>query len=317
MLIYLIKRLGMTIIVLLLALIFLASMVHFIPGDPVKIILGPRASPSLSARVRAEMGLDQPIPQQVFSFVTDALRGDLGKDIISREPVTRLIGEALPHTLFLAVGGLGLAVLVGVPLGIFSATRPNTWIDKLLGIFSVSLITTPAYVAGLILLLVFSVKLKLLPAIGAGELSDPVDYARHLVLPAVAMAILWIGYLARLVRASALEVLNSNFIRTAYAFGLPERLIFYKYTLKNALIPTVAVLGVGIGKLVGGALFIEVIFTRPGLGRLIYQSISDRNYPIVQGGIAVTTLLFVLANLLADLSYRFLDPRISHLEARR
>jgi peptide/nickel transport system permease protein len=308
---------GMTAVVLLLSTFFLASMVHFIPGDPVKIILGPRASPQMSERVRTEMGLDKPIPEQVLSFVANALRGDLGQDIISREPVTRLIGQTLPHTLFLAMGGLGLAVVVGIPLGIFSATHANTRIDRLLGILSISLITTPSYVAGLVLLLIFAVKLDLLPAIGTGELSDPVDYVRHLVLPSVALAVLWVGYLSRLVRASALEVLNSNYIRTAYAYGLPERRIFYKHVLKNALIPTVAILGVGLGNLLSGALYIEVIFTRPGLGRLIYEAISDRNYPIVRGGILVTTLLFVLANLLADLSYHYLDPRIQFLESRQ
>lgn len=314
---YLLKRLGMTILVVLLSALFLASLVHVIPGDPVKTILGPRASPEMSERVRAEMGLDKPVLVQLFEFVTHALRGDLGVDFVTHQPVAHLIGEAFPHTIILAVSGLGLAVLLGVPLGVYSATRHNTWIDQLTGILSVSLITMPAYVAGLLLLLIFAVKLQWLPAIGVGDLSDPVDYLEHLILPAVALAILWTGYLARLMRASVLEVLNTNYIRTAFAFGLRDRVIFYKYALKNALIPTIAVLGVGIGNLLGGAIFIEVIFTRPGLGRLIYDAIAERNYPIVRGGVLVTTVLFVLANLLADLSYHYLDPRIQHMEARQ
>jgi peptide/nickel transport system permease protein len=262
------------------------------------------------------MELDQPIPVQLFNFVRRTIQGDLGRDFASNRPVTGLIASALPHTLLLAVTSLGLAVLLGVPLGVYSATRPNTWIDQLTGLLSVSFITLPSYVAGLFLLLFFTVQLNWFPAIGAGEPGDPLDYLHHLVLPTTALAITWVGYLARLVRASVLEVLNANYIRTAFAFGLRERTIFYKYALKNALIPTVAVLGVGLGNLLGGAIFIEVIFTRPGLGRLIYEAISDRNFPIVRGGILVAALLFVLANLLADLSYHYLDPRIQVEEAR-
>jgi peptide/nickel transport system permease protein len=310
MFVYILKRLLMSLVVALLAMIFLISLVHLIPGDPAALILGPRASESLSLRVREEMGLDDPLPVQVYDFVTNALRGDLGRDFLSFQPVTSLIGAALPHTIILAVSALLMATLLGVPLGVYSATRPNTWLDRLTGMLAVMCITLPSYVSALFLMLIFAVGLGWLPAIGTGDLSDPLDYARHLIMPATALAITWIGYLARLVRASVLEVMGTNYIRTAFAFGLRERVIFYKHALKNAIIPTVAVLGVGLGNLLGGAIFIEVIFTRPGLGRLIFTSISDHNFPIVRGGILVAALLFVLANLLADLSYTFLDPRI-------
>jgi peptide/nickel transport system permease protein len=310
MFVYILKRLLMSVIVVLVAMVFLVSLVHLIPGDPVRLIMGPRASESLSLRVREEMGLDDPVPLQAFNFVENALRGDLGQDFLSYKPVTTMIREALPHTVILAVTALGMAALLGIPLGVYSATRPNTWIDRITGIISVMCITLPSYVAALFLMLFFAVSLGWLPAIGTGDLSDPVDYARHLIMPATALAITWVGYLARLVRASVLEVMGTNYIRTAYAFGLRERVIFYKHALKNAIIPTVAVLGVGLGNLLGGAIFIEVIFTRPGLGRLIFKSISDHNFPVVRGGILVAALLFVLANLLADLSYTFLDPRI-------
>jgi peptide/nickel transport system permease protein len=314
---YVLKRLGMAVVVVLLSMLFLASVVHFIPGDPVKTILGPRANPQMSARVRAEMGLDKPVPEQLWDFVTHTLRGDLGKDFVSGMPVSRLLLGALPHTIILALTSLGLAALLGIPLGVFSATHPNGWADRVTGIFSVACITLPSYVAGLLLLLLFAVRLQLLPAIGTGNLSDPGDYLRHLILPACALAITWIGYLARLVRASMLEVLNANYIRAAFAFGLKERVIYYRYALKNGIIPTVAILGVGLGNLLGGAIFIEYIFNRPGLGRAMFDAISQRNYPIVRGGVLVTVLLFVLANLIADLSYHFLDPRIQSMEARR
>jgi peptide/nickel transport system permease protein len=310
MLYYLVKRLGMAVVVVLLAATFLASLSHIIPGDPVKLILGPRASEAMSARVREEMGLDKPVPVQVYNFVVNALQGDLGRDFATKAPVTVLIASALPHTIALAFASLGMAVLIGIPLGVISATRPNSLIDRLTGVLSVSLITMPTYVSALLLLLVFAVGLKAVSSIGAGEFSDPLDYAKRLILPATALAVTWIGYLARLVRASLLEVMNENYIRTAHAYGVRERTISYKYALKNALIPTIAVLGVGLGNLLGGAVFIEVIFTRPGLGFLIYQSISERDYPVARGGILVAAVLFVLANLAADLSYRFLDPRI-------
>lgn len=310
MLRYLMKRLWMTLVVVVLLMTFLAVIVHVIPGDPVKTILGPRASEELAQTVRTEMGLDDPVPVQVWHFVANAFQGDLGRDFVSQLPVTTLIGEQLPHTIVLAVSSLGLAVLLGVPLGVYAATRPNSWGDRLTGLVSICLITVPAYVAGLFLLVVFAVQLNVLPAIGAGRFADPVDYLKHLALPSVALAVTWIGYFARLVRTSMLEVLNANYIRTAHAFGIRERVIFYRYALKNAIIPTIAVLGVGLGSLMGGAVFVEIIFARPGLGTLVVDSIANRNFPIVRGSVLVIALLFVLANLIADLSYRFLDPRI-------
>jgi len=309
-LVYLGKRLVMSVLVGLLIVILLAALIHVIPGDPVQIILGPRASPELSQTVREDMGLDKPVYQQVGDFIWGVLHGNLGEDFVTGLPVRSLIAGALPNTIILALAGLGLAVLVGVPLGVLAATRPNTIVDRVAGILSVSMITMPAYVAGLFLLLLFALHWPILPAVGTGSLSDPIDYLRHLILPAVALGLGWIGYFARLVRTSMLEVLSSNYVRTAYAFGIPERTIFYKYALKNALVPTVAVLGVGLGTLLGGAIFVEVIFARNGLGQLIFSAIATRNYPIVRGAALVIALLFVAANLVADLSYRFLDPRI-------
>ncbi len=314
---YILKRLGMTVIVVFLSILFLASLIHLIPGDPVITILGPRASPGMSAQVRRDMGLDKPVPVQILTFFANAIRGDLGVDFLTHQPVTTQIGQALPHTFILALTGLGLALIIGIPLGVYSAAHRNTWIDRVTGVLSVAFISLPAYVAGLLLLLCFALLLHLFPAIGVGRLSDPVDYAWHLVLPAAALALVWIGYLARLVRASVLEVLNANYIRTALAYGLNERVVFYKYALRNAIIPTIAILGIGMGSLLGGAIFIEVIFTRPGLGRLLYDAIQTRNYPVVRGGVLVTSVLFVLANLLADLSYHLIDPRIQSREARQ
>ncbi len=310
MLVYIIKRILMTLLVLLLVVVFLALLVHIVPGDPVTMILGPRATPSLIQQMRAAMDLDKPIYVQIGHFIWNILHGSLGVDAVTSVPITTLIGAALPHTMVLAVSSLLLAILVGVPIGVYSATHSNSLPDRILTIVSISFTTIPSYVAGLFLLLIFAVYLHALPAMGLGEKGDPVDYLKHLILPSIALAITWIGYLGRLVRTSLLEVLNETYVRASRAAGISERLIRYRYALKNALIPTVAVLGVGLGSLMGGAVFIEIIFTRPGMGLLIYNAIEVRNYPLVRAGVFVVAVLFVLANLIADLIYTYLDPRI-------
>jgi len=307
----------MTVLVLVIVTIFLAVLVHIVPGDPAVTLLGPRAKPDTIARIRAEMGLDDPVFIQVRDFLWRVLQGDLGEDIFTNRPVNELVGNALPHTLILAWSSLSLAVLTGIPLGVYSATHPDSWLDRVTALFSISFITVPSYVAGLFLLLIFAVRLQVLPAIGLGEGGDLVDYLRHLILPTVALAVTWVGYLARLVRASLLEVMNETYIRAAMAAGISQRLVLYKYALKNALIPTVAILGVGIGKLMGGAVFVEIIFNRPGMGTMIYNAIQARNYPIVRAGVLVVAFLFVLANLLADFTYTYLDPRIELGKAQR
>ncbi|CAN5369997.1 ABC transporter permease [soil metagenome] len=307
---YLLKRLVMTVAVLLVVMVFLAGIVHLIPGDAATLILGPRASEALVERVRSEMGLGDPVLVQIGSFMWNALQGDLGRDFITNRSVTSMVLNALPHTLVLAFVSLGMAIVAGIPLGVLAATRPDSLLDRFTSIASVSFITMPSYVMGLFLLLLFPVTLGVLPATGAGSFSEPLDYLRHLILPASALAITWVGYFARLVRASMLEVVSANYIRVAKAYGLRRRLIYYKYALKNAVIPTVAILGVSLGNLMGGAVFIEFIFSRPGLGKLALDAISARNFPVLRGSILVIALLFVLANLAADLSYRFIDPRI-------
>jgi peptide/nickel transport system permease protein len=312
---YLLKRLVMTIVVVLLVMTFLSVVVHLIPGDPASVILGPRATPELIEAVRQQMHLDEPVWKQVWLFVSNAVQGDFGQDFITGLSIRSIVADALPYTATLAVAALLLASLVGIPLGVYAATRPNTVVDRVAALFSVSFITIPSYVAGLYLLLLFALSWPILPAVGAGSFSHPLDYLKHLALPATALAVTWIGYIARLVRASMLEVRTANYIRTAYAVGLPERRIFYKYALKNAVIPTVAVLSVGLGDLMAGAVFIEVIFSRPGLGTTVVDAIETRNFPILQACVLVIAIIYVGANLLADLSYRFLDPRIRVEEA--
>ncbi len=311
MLAYVLRRLLMTVVVIVLIMIFLGALVNLIPGDPVQLMLrSPHPTPELVAQVRAQMHLDDPVPTQVWIFMSDAAQGDLGTDFRTHQNVTDLIVEALPATLTLAVASLLLAILVGIPLGVLSAVRPNSIPDRVLSVVSIALITVPPYVAGLLLLIIFAVHLQVLPSIGSGNPADPADYATHLILPVIALAVTWIGYIARLVRTSMLEVLHADYIRTARAYGLRESTIAYKCALRNAIIPTIALLGVAFGSLIGVAVFVEVIFARPGLGLLVYDAILGRNYPVVRGGVLVIATLFVLANLIADLLYQFVDPRI-------
>jgi len=307
---YLVKRAAMTALVLVLVTLFLSLLVQVVPGDAARTLLGPRASPELAAKIRAEMDLDKPALVQAANFMWKVLHGSFGTDVFTGRSIGMLIRSALPHTLILAWASLGLAVLVGMPLGVYSATHPDSWLDRITALLSISFITIPSYVAGLFLLLLFAVQWQVMPAIGVGDQGDVGDYVKHLILPATALAITWVGYLARLVRASLLEVLNENYIRAARAAGLPRRLVQFKYALKNALIPTVAVLAVGIGNLMGGAVFVEIIFSRPGMGTLLYNAIQTRNYPIVRAGVLVVAVFFVLANLAADFVYTWLDPRI-------
>lgn len=307
---YLAKRFLMTLLVLVLVTVYLTLLVHIVPGDPAKSLLGPRANPERIAKIRAAMHLDKPILHQLGLALWNLVRLDFGNDLFTGRSISQLIAAALPHTLILAWSSLGLAILIGIPLGVYSATHPDSWLDRFTAIISISFITVPSYVGGLFLLLIFAVQFRIMPAIGLGDEGNVLDYIKHLILPATALAITWVGYLARLVRASLLEVLNQTYIRAEMAAGIPQRKIYYQYALKNAIIPTVAVLGVGIGKLMAGAVFVELIFTRPGMGTLLYNAIQSRNYPMVRAGVLTVAFLFVAANLLADIMYTYLDPRI-------
>jgi peptide/nickel transport system permease protein len=291
-------------------MLMLLSAIHMVPGDPAGIALGPRATPEMREAFKVKMGLDQPFVIQYVRFLGNVVTGDLGSDVWSNRPVSRIIAEQLPHTLALTFLGLGWSVLIGIPMGCFSAVKRNSLLDKLTGVLSVGVIAIPSFVVGLYALLLFAVELRWLPAIGAGEPGQPWDQFRHLILPSLAVGLGWVGYLARLVRASMLEIMGENHVRMARAYGLPKRRITYIYALKLAILPTVALLGVGIGALLSGAVFAEIIFARPGIGKMVYDAVQTRNYPIVMGGVLVTTVLFALATLVADLITATLDPRV-------
>jgi peptide/nickel transport system permease protein len=307
---YVVQRLFNALLVLLLVLTLLVVVVRIVPGDPVRKVLGPRATPEAIQELRQELGLNDSPPEQVATFISRTVRGDLGNDFVTGVPVRTYVQHNLPNTLVLAAAALLLTLALGIPLGVYSATHPNSAADRLLSVASIGILTIPAYVAGLLLLYVFAIRLKWLPAIGAGEMSDPVDYARHLALPTVALALSWVGYVARLLRVSMVEVLGTNYVRTARAFGLSERRVTYRYALKNAIIPTVAILGIAFGTMMGSAIFVEIVFGRSGLGAMVYQAILDRNYPVIRGGVLTLAVFFIAANLISDLVNHALDPRI-------
>ena len=309
MLLYAFKRLGLMTAIVLVAMTILFIMIHLVPGDPASIALGPRASPAMVEDFRQRMGLDQPVLIQLVRFVGNVLTGDMGVDVWTNRSVAQIVFNELPYTVVLALAGLGWAVLLGIPLGCYSAVRRGSWLDRVTGIFSVAAIAVPSFVIAIYLLLVFAVWLRWFPALGSGPDGQPLVQAWYLVLPAFAIGLGWVGFLARLVRASMLEIMGENHIRTARAFGLSPRRIVYRYALKLAILPTVALLGVGMGRLLSGAVFAEIVFNRPGVGRLVFESVNSRNYPIVMGAVMVTTVLFALSTLLSDLAAAALDPR--------
>jgi peptide/nickel transport system permease protein len=307
---YLLKRIGLSVVIVLCALLALFLLLHLIPGNPATIALGPRATPEVAARYAEKMHLDEPVLVQFQIYLFNALSGDLGVDVFSERSVTRIVLEALPSTLILAAVSLLWSALIGIPLGCISAVRPNSWFDRLTGVISVATIAIPSFLVSIWSLLAFAVILKWLPVIGAGEPGDLADQAYHLILPAFAVGLGWVGYLARMVRASMLEVMNEPYIRAAHAFGLEPRTVVFRYALKVAILPTITLIGIGFGGLLSSAIFAEIIFTRPGVGKLIYDMVMNRNFPVVQGAVLITTGVYVLINLGADLLVAWLDPRV-------
>jgi len=307
---YTAKRLGLSVVIIACALMTLFLLLHMIPGDPASIALGPRATEEIQAAYAAKMHLDEPLIVQFGIFFSNVLQGDLGVDVFSNRPVALTVSEMLPFTLILTITSLAWAALVGIPLGCLSALYPNTWLDRFTAVLSVGTIAVPSFLVSVWAIIFFAITLHWLPVIGAGEEGDIMDQIRHLILPAFAVGLGWVGYLARLVRASMLEVMGENYIRSARAFGIPEWKIVYLYALKVAILPTITLVGIGFGNLLSSAVFAEIIFSRPGMGKLIFDMVMIRNFPVVQGAVLVTTALYVCVTLFADLAVALVDPRV-------
>lgn len=310
MLSYTLRRLALAAVIVVVAVSLLYSMIHLVPGDPASIVLGPRATPEMRAEIRERLGLDDPLPLQIVHYFGDLVRGDLGTDIFTGRQVSRIVFEQLPHTLLLIATSIVWAILFGIPLGAFAALERGSRSERIVGVVSIVCIALPSFVVALAAQYFLAVRLKWFPAVGAGESGDLLDQLRHLALPSFALGLGWVGYIARLLRASMREELGSQYVRHARAFGLSESRVVTRYAMRVAILPTVTVLGAGIGGLLSGAVFAEIVFARPGIGKLIFDSVSTRNYPVVMGAVLVSTVFFVLSTAAADLLNAVLDPRI-------
>ncbi|PZF75208.1 ABC transporter permease [Aestuariivirga litoralis] len=310
MLTYAIKRIGLALLIICVVMLAMYAMVFLVPGDPASLALGPRATPQLKAELMQRMGLDQPIYVQVWNFFSNVLRGDLGYDVWSKRPVAQMIAEVFPNTLFLGAVAMSIALVAGIGLGCLAVVWQGRSIDRVLAVLSVSMISIPSFVVGIYLLLVFAVWLGWFPAIGAGDPGDWGSQIRAVVLPAAAIAITWVGYLARLVRASMLEVMSANHVRTARAFGLTDAKIVLRYALRVAIVPVIAIVAVGFGSILSSAVFVETVFSRPGIGTLITSAVQKRNFPVVMGSVLFMTAFYLTVVTLADLLMAKLDPRV-------
>ena len=310
MLKFCLRRIALGCLIIVLAISSLYMLVQLAPGDPIALMLGPRATPEMIANLEARLGLDQPMVVQVFNFLSGVLQGDLGYDIKTRRDVATTVFEQLPNTIALILASLLLAAGLGIPLGCYSALHRNTFIDRFVGIASVSVIAVPSLIIAIYGMILFAVHLRWLPAIGMGDKGDILDQLHHLIMPAIAVGIGWVGYLARLVRSAMLEVMNEDYILNARAYGLPERWVVFRYALRIAVAPTITVLGIGVGYMLGSAIFAEIVFARPGIGKMMFDAVNVRNYPITMGVVLVSTVLLVTATTLSDIINAWIDPRI-------
>ena len=308
---YILRRLVLLIPVLLVVGVVVFALVHLTPGDPAAVILGDRATPEDIARLRQQLGLNEPLPVQFVHWFGNLLRLDFGESIFLGEPVTRALLGRVEPTILLTLYALAIQILIGVPAGVLAAVRYNSPLDRVLTVVAISGSVVPTFFLGILLILVFAVRLRWLPSGGYVPLAeDPGAHIRSMLLPAFALGFSAAGLLARLVRSSMLDVLREDYVRTAFAKGLPERLVIVRHALRNALIPALTVIGISIGALLGGAVVTETVFTIPGMGRLVVQSIARRDYPVIQGAIIAIAMTYVLVNLVVDVLYVYVDPRV-------
>jgi peptide/nickel transport system permease protein len=313
MLAHVAKRLLAAIPVMLIVAVLVFSMLRLTAGDPAAIIAGDSANAQQIGEIRTRLGLDQPIVTQFGIWISRMATGDLGESFYFKKKVSDLVLGRIGPTLSLAACTILLSVLVALPLGVLAAWRSGTWVDRVVMNFSVLGFSVPVFVVGYILILVFSIRLDWLPVQGYKPLALGFwDWLRHLILPSITLSVIFIALTARIARTSVLEVLDEDYIRTARAKGLPDRVVLVRHALRNAAVPIVTVIGIGVGVLIGGVVVTESVFSIPGLGRLTVDAVLARDYPTVQAIILLFSLVYVMINLLIDISYTVLDPRIRY-----
>ena len=313
MLSFIIRRIVATIPVMAFVALFVFSLLYIAPGDPAAVIAGDQASPAEVERIRQSLGLDRPYLIRFGEWAGRVVQGDLGTSIFTARPVTHLIAQRIEPTLSLMVLTLLVTVLIAVPMGVLAAWNAGSFVDKAAMAFAVLGFSVPVFVVGYLLAYVFALKLEWLPVQGYAPLAEGFwPWLRNLILPALALGFVYIALIARITRATMLEVLQQDYIRTARSKGVSHRNVLFLHALKNAAVPVITVIGVGIALLIGGAVVTESVFAIPGLGRLTVDAILQRDYPVIQGVILMFSFVYVLVNLLIDLTYTLVDPRIRY-----
>jgi peptide/nickel transport system permease protein len=310
---YILRRILATVPVMAIVAFFVFSLLYIAPGDPAAVIAGDQASPADVERIRQSLGLDRPFLVQFGNWLWHILHGDLGTSIFTNLPVSSLIAQRIEPTLSLMAITLVLTIVLAVPLGVVAAWKAGSWVDRTIMTFAVFGFSLPVFVVGYVLAYVFALEFEWLPVQGYTPLSQGVwPWLENLILPAVALGCVYIALIARITRASMLEVLQQDYIRTARAKGMGQRSILFIHALKNAAVPIVTVIGLGVALLIGGAVVTESVFAIPGLGRLTVDAILRRDYPVIQGIVLLFSFLYVLINLLVDVTYTLVDPRIRY-----
>ncbi|MCW8060621.1 ABC transporter permease [Agrobacterium tumefaciens] len=312
MLLYLAKRLCFAVVTLLSVLTLIFLMVRILPGDPVLMILGDQASPESVAAMRQRLGLDQTIGLQYVQFLASAVRGDLGNSMVTGRPVTEEVMSVLPYTLELTFASLVVGLLLGIPTGVWAAVKRSRVPDYVLRFVSLIGLSLPGFVSAIVLLIVFAINLRWFPVISAGTGEGFVNRVWQMTLPVISLALIMMAYITRVTRSAMLEVLNQDFVRTARAKGVRPAVVIWRHALGNCLIPISTVVGLYLGILIGNSVLTEIVFSRPGLGKLILTALSQRDYTLLQGMVVVYTLIVVIVNVATDLTYGLFDPRVQY-----
>lgn len=309
---YTVRRVALTIPILLAVLTLVFLLVRVAPGDPAVAALGDLASREAVEALRERMGLDQPLWRQYLQFLTGLFRGDLGRSLITGVPVAEQVGSVLPHTLQLTFAGVLIGLVLGGPLGVMAALHRNKPLDYLGRTFSLAGLSVPAFYLGILLMLLFSIQLRWFPVVGAGDFDKPLENLHYLFLPALTLGLIMTAYVTRMTRSAMLNILGEDYIRTARAKGVAERRVVYTHALRSALIPIISVVGIHAIELIGSAVMTEIVFSRPGLGRFMVGAMMRRDYIALQSIMVIYAGFVVILNLLTDLSYGFVDPRIRY-----
>ena len=313
MLAFVARRILATVPVLAMVAIFVFLMLRLTPGDPAAIIAGDNATADQIAEIRERLGLDEPIIEQFAIWAGNLLRGNLGESFFFKTEVSELIGQRVGPTLALATVTIIITVLIAVPLGVIAAYRHGSWVDRAVMAFSVIGFSVPVFVLGYLLIWLLAIEIKLFPVQGYRSIFDGFwSFLHRLILPSITLSVIYIALIARITRASVLDVLGEDYIRTAYAKGLSNRVVLMRHALRNAAVPIVTVIGIGVALLIGGVVVTESVYNIPGLGRLTVDAVLGRDYPTIQAVILLFSFAYVLINLLIDLSYSLLDPRIRY-----